>query len=381
MAEESDLEKTEDPSPQRLQKAREEGQVPRSREWSTFALLAVGGGALWVSSGVLQDRLAGGLRQGLAFERAVGFDSSRMLAQAGAMSVNALVALAPFLGAMFAAALLAPMALGGLVVAPKALAPDFSRLDPLAGLARLFSLQGAAELAKTLAKSFLIGWVAWLAMRDGEGAIRSLIAQPARVAVPQALAIVARSCAWMVGALLVVALLDVPYQVWALRRKLRMSREDLKQERKDSEGDPQIKARIRRQQQAMARRRMMSEVPKADLVLTNPTHFAVALRYDDASMGAPRLVAKGSDLVAQRICALAREHGVEVLESPPLARSLYKHTELGREIPAGLYTAVAEVLAWLYQVRRWRAAGGTEPPRPGDPAIPAALLYPVPVPA
>ena len=190
------------------------------------------------------------------------------------------------------------------------------------------------------------------------------------------LALVARSCAWIIGALLLIALADVPYQVWALNKKLRMSREDLKQEHKESDGDPHVKARIKRQQQAMARRRMMSEVPKADLVLTNPTHFAVALRYDERAMAAPKVVAKGTDLVAQRIRELAREHQVEVVESPALARSLYRHADLGKEIPAGLYTAVAELLAWVYQLRRWRTGAGAKvPAAPAEPVIPESLQW------
>lgn len=375
MADDSDLEKTEPPSPRRLEKAREEGQVARSREWATFALIGSAMAGLWLTSGLLDRGLSGALRGGLGFNRAVAFEPQRMLEHAQALGLQGFAAAAPLLAIVALAALAAPMALGGVPLAPQSLAPDFSRLNPLAGVARMFSAQSLAELVKAIAKSLLLGAIAWQVVRDNLGTINGLAAQPARAAIPAMLALVARSGAWMLGALFLIAAADVPYQVWSLHRKLRMSREDVKQEHKESEGDPQVKARIKRQQQAMARRRMMAEVPKADLVLTNPTHFAVALRYDEAAMNAPRVVAKGTDLVAQRIRDLAREHGVEVLESPALARSLYRHAGLGEEIPGGLYTAVAEVLAWVYQLRRWRAGAGAEPGTPGEPAIPPALQY------
>jgi len=167
----------------------------------------------------------------------------------------------------------------------------------------------------------------------------------------------------------------VPFQLWNYYRKLRMSREDVRQEHKESEGDPHIKAQIRRQQQQMARRRMMAEVPKADIVLTNPMHFAVALQYLDSDMRAPRVVAKGTELVAARIREMAKEHKVAILEAPPLTRALYRHTKLGEEIPAGLYTAVAEVLAWVYQLKRWNSEGGEAPRTPTDLPVPADLQY------
>lgn len=376
MADESDLEKTEQPSPRRLEKAREEGQVARSRELVTFVLLATAAAGLWTTAALLEERVGSVVRRGLAFDRGVAFDPALMLAGAQDMGVQGLLAIAPFLGMMLLAALVAPTLLGGLLFAPKSLAPDFKKLDPLAGLGRMFSAQSLAELLKAIAKSLVIGIVGFLVIRNGLDAMLGAMREAPAAAIAHMLAIVARSCAWIIGALLLIALVDVPYQVWALNKKLRMSREDLKQEHKESEGDPHVKGRIKRQQQALARRRMMAEVPKADLVLTNPTHFAVALRYDERAMAAPKVVAKGTDLVAQRIRELAREHQVEVVESPALARSLYRHTDLGREIPGGLYTAVAELLAWVYQLRRWRAGGGAPAPAaPAAPVIPEALQW------
>lgn len=378
MAEESDLEKTEQPSARRLEKARDDGQVARSREWVTFALLSTATGGLWLTAELLEKRLGYAMRHGLAFERSVAFDTSSMLAQAQDLSLQALIAVAPLFAMMTLAALVAPVLLGGLLFSTKAMAPDFSKLDPLAGVARMFSSQSLADLLKALAKSVVIGFVGYLVIQDSLDAMIGLMGEPVRAAVPHMLATVARGCAWIVGALLLIALVDVPYQVWSLHRKLRMSHQDVRQENKESEGDPHIKARIRRQQQAIARRRMMSEVPKADLVVTNPAHFAVALKYVDGQMSAPRVVAKGTELVAQRIREIARENQVELVEFPALARSLYKHTDLGREIPAGLYTAVAELLAWVYKLRRWRSEGGDAPALPGAVHIPEALQYPGP---
>jgi flagellar biosynthetic protein FlhB len=326
----------------------------------------------------MERSLSSTVRHALTFERAVAFDTSQMLVQAQWMGVHGLLAAAPLLAMLVVAALVAPMMLGGALFSPNAVTPKFSKLNPMAGLGRMFSSQSLADLLKALGKSLLIGGVGYLVISGSLEPIMALLGEPVRTAVPHTLALVARSCIWIVAALLLIALADVPYQLWSFHRKLRMSREELRQENKESEGDPHVKARIRRQQQQIARRRMMSEVPKADLVLTNPTRFAVALRYVDGQMKAPRVVAKGCDLVAQRIREIASDNQVEVVESPALARALYKHAALGDEIPAGLYTAVAELLAWVYRLRHWRREGaGDAPETPGDLPIPEALQYSV----
>jgi flagellar biosynthetic protein FlhB len=204
-------------------------------------------------------------------------------------------------------------------------------------------------------------------------ALLGLQAESTSAALQHAVHLVGTSCAAIVASLVLISAIDVPWQLWSYHRKHRMSKEEVRQENKESEGDPHVKAAIRRQQQAMARRRMMAEVPKADVVVTNPTHYAVALQYQDGTMRAPRVVAKGTELVAQRIRELAREHGVPLLEAPPLTRALYRHCDLGREIPAALYTAVAEVLAWAFQLNRWQTAGGVQPRTPRDLPVPADL--------
>jgi flagellar biosynthetic protein FlhB len=372
MAEESDLEKTEPASPRRLEKAREEGDVARSRELVTFALLATGGAALWLTAGSLGEQLAAILRQGLRFERDTAFDTSRMTAQAASAAIGSLQALAPALAVMLVAALVSPMMLGGWMLSPAKLAPNFGKLDPLAGLGRMFSLDSLAELAKAVLKLLLVGGVAWWVISSDVAALMSLMAEPTHAGLQHALRLVAGSCALIIASLLLVAALDVPWQLWSYYRKHRMSREDLRQEQKESEGDPQVKGQIRRQQQQMARRRMMAEVPKADIVVTNPTHFAVALKYN-GDMAAPRVIAKGTDMVALRIRELAQQHRIPLLEAPPLTRALYRHTDLGQEIPAALYTAVAEVLAWAYRLNQWRSEGGVEPGAPRDLPVPESL--------
>ncbi|MGJ7569992.1 flagellar biosynthesis protein FlhB [Variovorax sp. RB2P76] len=375
MSEESDLEKTEPASERRLEKAREEGNVARSRELTTFVMLATASAGLWLAGDSLSQSLNGALRLGLQFDRTSAFDPQHMLAQTGLMAMQTLMAVGPWFAMMVVAAVVAPLMLGGWMFSGKAVAFKAEKLNPLAGIARMFSAQSLAELVKALAKSVLIGWVAWWVVSHDIEALMALMAQPAHYALPHAVVLVAKHCALIAATLFLVAAIDVPFQLWSYFRKLRMSREDLRQEHKESEGDPQIKAQIRRQQQQMARRRMMAEVPKADIVLTNPTHFAVALKYMDSDMRAPRVVAKGTELVAARIREMAKEHNVPILEAPPLARSLYKHTKLGQEIPTGLYTAVAEVLAWVYQLKRWKSDGGDAPRTPTDLQVPADLQY------
>jgi len=259
------------------------------------------------------------------------------------------------------------------VVSAKPLQPDFSRLSPLKGLGRIFSANSLVELFKAVAKSLLVGgvaaWVIWSSRED----VLALMHAPSPAALVEALSLVARSCVLIIGSLLVVVLIDAPWQIWSHLKKLRMSREDVRQEHKESEGDPHVKARIRQQQRSMARRRMMAAVPGADVVVTNPSHYAVALKYQEGEMEAPTLVAKGTGLIAARIRQLASENRVPILEAPPLARALHHHVEIGQEIPAVLYTAVAEVLAWVFQLRTWSAGQGREPRRPTNLPVPPGL--------
>jgi len=372
MADDSDLEKTESASPRRLEKAREEGQLARSRELGTFLLLAAGVGGLWLSGAMLYRGLTGVLRNGLGFDARIGRDPGIMVAQAVDGAGQALLLVLPIFGVLMVVAVLASVLLGGFVFSAKPLQPDFAKLNLFSGLKRMVSAQTVVELAKAIAKALLVGGVAVAVIGGHRDDMLALMHAAPTEALVRALTLVALCAALIVASLGVIVLLDVPWQIWSHLKKLRMSKEDVRQEHKESEGDPHIKARIRQQQRAMARRRMMSEVPRADVVVTNPTHYAVALSYADGQ-AAPRVVAKGTGLVAARIRELAAEHRVPMLQAPPLARALHQHVELGQEIPAALYTAVAEVLAWVFQLRSWRAEWGAEPAAPTGLAVPAGL--------
>ncbi|KWE65820.1 flagellar biosynthetic protein FlhB [Burkholderia ubonensis] len=373
MADESDLDKTEAATPRRREKAREEGQVARSRELASFALLASGFYGTWLLAGPIGRHLQTMLRGAFTFDRGIAFDTNRMLTSAGSVSLEGLAALAPLLAMMGVAALLAPMALGGWLISSKTFELKLDRLNPITGLGRIFSVQGPIQLGMSLAKTLVVGGIGGIAIWRSKDELLGLAMQPLHAALADALHLVAVCCGTTVAGMLVVAALDVPYQLWQYNKKLRMTKEEVKREHRENEGDPHVKGRIRQQQRAIARRRMMAAVPKADVVVTNPTHFAVALQYTDGAMRAPKVVAKGVNLVAARIRELAAEHNVPLLEAPPLARALYHNVELEREIPGSLYSAVAEVLAWVYQLKRFRSEGGAFPAAPVDLDVPAEL--------
>jgi len=373
VADESDLDKTEAATPRRLEKAREEGQVARSRELASFALLAAGFYGAWLLAGPTGGHLQAMLRGAFTFDRAIAFDTNRMLSAAGSASLEGFAALLPILALTGVAALLAPMALGGWLISSKTFELKFDRLNPISGLGRIFSIQGPIQLGMSFAKTLVVGGIGGIAIWRSKDELLALATQPLRVAVPDAMHLIAVCCGTTVAGMLVVAALDVPYQIWQYNKKLRMTKEEVKREHRENEGDPHVKGRIRQQQRAIARRRMMAAVPKADVVVTNPTHFAVALQYTDGEMRAPKVVAKGVNLVAARIRELAAEHNVPLLEAPPLARALYHNVELEREIPGSLYSAVAEVLAWVYQLKRFRSEGGAFPAMPVDLEVPAEL--------
>jgi flagellar biosynthesis protein FlhB len=373
VAEDSDLEKTESATPKRLEKAREEGQVARSRELSTFALLSAGFFGAWMLSGTIGEHLQTMLRGAFTFNHAAAFDTNRMLSGAGSAAMQGLYAVMPVLALTGIAALLAPMALGGWLISTKALEPKFSRLNPISGLGRIFSVNGPIQLGMSLAKTLVVGVIGGSALWQRREEVLGLAMQPAGRAFADAFHLVAVCCGTTVAGMLVIAGLDVPYQLWSYHRKLRMTKEEVKREHRENEGDPHVKGRIRSQQRAMARRRMMAQVPKADVVVTNPTHFAVALQYADGQMGAPKVIAKGVNLVAARIREIATEHNVPLLEAPPLARALYYNVDLNREIPGSLYGAVAQVLAWVYQLKRFREHGGDVPMAPTELDVPPEL--------
>ena len=373
MADDNDLERTESATPQRLEKAREEGQVARSHELSTFAMLMAAGGGLWFTGGHLFDTMRSMLKSGLRLDAGAAFDATQMTFRLREFSFEALYAITPLLIVMVIVALAAPMLLSGWLVSFSALRVDMQRLDPISGLARLVSWRGIAELFKALIKAVLVATVAVAVIWHDRDSLQQLAALPLEAGIAQMAHLTLVGFLTIAAALAVVAAVDVPFQLWRHAEDLKMSREEVRQESKESEGNPEIKAAIRNQQRAMARRRMMAEVPNASVIITNPTHYAVALRYDDATMRAPRVVAKGADAIAAKIRAVGEEHRVPVLESPALARAMYRHAEIGDEIPAELYTAVAEVLAYVFQLLRYNEFGGATPQPPGPVAVPLEL--------
>ncbi|AIR01005.1 flagellar type III secretion system protein FlhB [Pluralibacter gergoviae] len=376
MAEGSDSEdKTEAPTPQRLEKAREEGQIPRSRELTSLLVLLVGVCVLWFGGESLARRLAALLASGLRFDHSIVSDPNLILGQIILLIKQAMLALTPLIVGVVIVALLGPMMLGGLLFSTKSLAFKFDKLNPLPGIKRMFSAQTAAELVKAILKSVLVGCVAGAFVWSHWPEMMRLIAESPLTAMGNALNMVGL-CALLValGVIPMVAF-DVFFQLFSHLKKLRMSRQDIRDEFKQSEGDPHVKGRIRQMQRAAARRRMMADVPKADVIVTNPTHYAVALQYVEDKMSAPKVVAKGAGLVALRIRELGEENRIPLLEAPPLARALYRHADIGQQIPGTLYAAVAEVLAWVWQLKRWRLAGGEPPKRPDNLPVPAALDF------
>jgi flagellar biosynthetic protein FlhB len=373
MAEESDLEKTEAASPRRLEQAREDGDVPRSRELATCSiLLAAGLGFAMLGEGMIKG-LNHTLASSLSFERSLAFDTEAQLAHISASVLDALIGLAPFAVLLVIVALGSPMLLGGWMISAKGLQPDFSRMNLFKGIGNMISVNGGVELLKAIGKTFLVGIVAWFVIKHEIDAVLALSLEPIKTGSAHLAHILLTSFIAIVGGLVVIAMIDVPYQLWHYADKLKMTRQELRQEAKESDGNPEIKAKIRRQQREIAQRRMMEHIPTADVVVTNPTHYAVALKYTDGKMGAPQVVAKGADVIAAKIRELAAENNVPMLEAPPLARALYRYTEIGDEIPEALYTAVAEVLAYVFQLRAFKKHGGVHPELPGELDVPPQL--------
>jgi flagellar biosynthetic protein FlhB len=373
---ENQQDRTEQPTAKRLEQAREQGQVPRSSDLSASAVLLLAAGGLELIGRWSGGQLNALMRSGLTLSRQSALDESAAVGAFAGAARHALYACAPLFALTVLAALAAPIALGGRGFHPQALAPDFSRLSPGAGFARMFSLNGAVELAKAFGKFLALALVAVLVLWQHSGAILALGAQPAPVAIAHAASMAAFALLMLSGTLALIAAVDVPWQLWRYTQGLRMTREQIRDEMKETEGAPEIKGRIRKIQNERARRRMMREVPRADVVVVNPTHFAVALRYDEQRMRAPLVVAKGQDLIAARIREIAEEHQVPIFEAPPLARALHRHVDLNAEIPASLYVAVAQVLTYLAQVRAARRDGASPPPPPAigevslDPSAP-----------
>ncbi len=351
MAEDPGQEKTEDPTPKRLRDAREKGDIPRSKELNATMLLMVAATAMLFLGSSVAHALAAMMAGNFELRRDEIFDPQWMFSHFGQSVVEAIWAILLFMVAVLVAALIAPIALGGWNFSGQAMQPKLSRLNPLAGIKRMFSLKALVELAKAIAKFVLVASFAVVVLLTIEPELFSLGSQDVREAIGHAVNLVGWSFLVISTSLILISMVDVPYQLHDYSQKLKMTLQEVKDEMKNTEGKPEVKGRIRQMQREISQRKMMKDVPQADVVITNPTHYAVALKYDPEK-GAPVVVAMGADFVALKIREVAEENSVPILSAPPLARALYFSTEIGHEIPTGLYKAVAQVLAYVFQLKR-----------------------------
>lgn len=370
MAEEQDQEKTERPTAKRLEEARKKGQVPRSPELNAAVVTLAVAGTLYALGAGIGGDMATLMREGLSISRAEIEDDGRIIKVLESMMLQAGWICLPLFAVGFAAALFAPLAIGGWNFSTEALGMKFERINPIAGVGRMFSLRSLAELVKSLAKFGICGSIAVGVLWQQSDEFLMLALQPPGPAIGHALKLSGQALLAVASGLALIAAIDVPYQLWQHQHELRMTKEEVRREFIESDGSPELRGRIRARQQEMARGRMMQEIPSASVVVTNPEHYAVALRYVDGRNRAPIVVAKGVNAVAARIREIAREHNVPIFEAPPLARTLYRNVDLGVEIPAELYVAVAQVLTYVLQLQRTAAQGLEAPERPQiDPEI------------
>lgn len=370
---ENGAEKSEEPTAKRKQQAREKGEIARSRELNTLAILLGGTGGMLMFGAGLGIKILEIMQQNFDLPRELLYSERHMALHLLYAAKTAAEGIWPLFLILLIAAIIGPVALGGFLFTMEPLTPKFSRLNPLSGLKRMFSVKSLVELVKSLAKFLVVLMVALFVLARAQDGLFALAHQPLEYAILSAIQTIGWCSLWLACAMILIAAVDVPFQMWDSNQKLKMTKQEVKDEYKDSEGKPEVKGRIRRMQMEMAQRRMMESVPDADVVITNPTHFSVALKYDEQGNRAPVLLAKGSDHLALKIREIAGQHQIIVLESPPLARALYYSTELDEEIPGGLYMAVAQVLAYVYQLRQFHAGKGKRPKPLGDMPIPEDL--------
>ncbi len=357
-------EKTEQPTPKRLKEARDKGQIARSRELNTMAVTLIGAAAVYALGGGVVQGVIDIMTANLAIAREDVLTTNGMVQHLSVAAAGMLGSLIPWMLIITTVATLAPMALGGWSFSLQALQFKGDRINPIAGLKRLFALRGLMELVKALAKFLLVGTVAVLVLQWLADEFIGLSQEPLMEALAHSAWLMAICFVLFSAALILIAAVDVPFQVWDHMKKLRMTRQEIKDELKETEGRPEVRGKVRALQQEFSQRRMLEDIPIASVVVTNPTHYAVALRYEADEMGAPKVVAKGIDHLALKIREIATEHGVPVFEAPPLARALYSSAEIGDEINEKLYVSVAQVLTYLYQLDAYVAGRGLPPARP-----------------
>ena len=353
MAEEqTGQERSEEPTAKRLSEARKKGQVARSRELNTLLVMLVSALTLWLFSASAMTGFVAIVSEALSPNGDVLRDPELIPVHFMQVMMSALVLIAPFLAITVVAALAGPALMGGMLFSAEAIAFKAEKLDPIKGLGRVFSTKGLIELVKALLKFFLVLGVAALIYKFLERDVMSLITLDVREGIARSGSMIMVALVLLSATLVLIAAIDVPFQLWSHNKQMRMTKQEIKDESKETDGRPEVKSRIRQLQQEASQRRMLQDVPDADVVITNPTHFSVALKYDKDGSGAPRVVAKGQDLIAFKIRSIAMEHDVAIYEEPPLARALHGTTEIGDEIPGPLFLAVARVLAYVYHLRQ-----------------------------
>jgi flagellar biosynthetic protein FlhB len=360
-------------SARKLQRAREDGQVGRSRDFGHLAVLGGGALTLLFFAPHLYNELQLALAQQLTFDANTALDTGRMLERLRAMTYTGLMGCVTFAAIVGAIAIVGTLASGGWVFSLKPILPDFSRINPISGLEGMFSRK---KLAETLKTTFIMIFILLLAaafIHSTLPSVAALIMQPSVGALPHMFNWLLGGSGLLLSVVLLVALIDLPLQSFLHKSELKMSRQEMRDEHKESEGNPQIKSKLRSRQREISQRKSVQAVPKADFIVMNPTHYAVAVKYDEKSMGAPRVISKGADLLAFKIRDIAKSHNIPVLQSPPLARALYAHAEIDQDIPASLYTAVAQVLAYIYRLRAALQGAGPMPGEMPQPQVPPTL--------
>ena len=370
---ESSQEKSLPATERKLQKTREDGQGARSRDLSHLAILGAGAGCLMVWTPELMEHMQRAMGQQLSFDAATVMATGSMLTRLQDMVLVGLVASLVFAVLTGGAALLSAIGAGGWIFSAKPITPQFSRLNPISGAANLFSKQQMANVAKMVLMTAILSFVAWNFMGNSIDRVARLVLQPSPLALRDVAQWLISGTSLLLLVVFLAAVIDVPLQAYFFKSRLKMSHEEVKQEHKESDGNPHTKGRIRQRQREMADRASVGAVSKADFVVMNPTHYAVALKYDEQTMSAPQVIARGTDLIALKIRDLAGTHGVPVLQSPMLARALYAHAELDQAIPATLYTAVAQVLAYVYRLKAALRGEGKMPEALVQPHVPPEL--------
>jgi flagellar biosynthetic protein FlhB len=360
-------------SERKLRKAREDGQVSRSQDLSHLAVLGAGALSVLSLSPILFEHLKLAMAQQLRFDVETVRSTGVMMQRLGDASLVGTAGCVSFAAIIGAAAVVAAVASGGWVASLTPLMPDFSRLNPLSGFANLFSKKRLLDTAKMALITAILFAIAVGFLKSGMQEMAAMLLQPSPAAIQHLMQWMTSGLGLMLLVILLAAMVDVPLQSFLHKEQMKMSYQEVKEESKESDGNPQLKGKMRQRQRELSQKSSVSAVPKADFVVMNPTHFAVAIRYDEATMSAPRVISKGADLLAMKIRDVAKQHAIPVLQSPMLARALYANAELDQDIPHALYTAVAQVLAYVYRLRAALRGDGVMPTEVPQPFVPPEL--------